>query len=73
MGVRFPLWAIRSGETGITKGFGPFISGSYPDSGINKKNFENLRKWAKSYNIPTNRKEIIKIYQSGGMVNAEDC
>lgn len=25
---------IRSGETGITNGFGPFISGSYPDSGI---------------------------------------
>jgi predicted nucleic acid-binding Zn ribbon protein len=32
-----------------------------------------IRKWAKSYNIPTSRKEIIKIYQSGGMVNAEDC
>lgn len=32
-----------------------------------------IRKWAKTYNIPTNRKEIIKLYQSGGMVNAEDC
>lgn len=32
-----------------------------------------IRKWAKAYNIPTNRKEIIKLYQSGGMVNAEDC